>query len=345
MGEGGNGGHRAKGKEEGEELKTWLVTGATGFVGANLVRVMLGRGDRVKCLVRKANRCVEGLDVELISTGFEDTAGLTSAARGTDGVLHVAGTFDPGPKGEALMRQIHVDAAASLLSAAQAADVPFLYCSSSITLGYGPIDAPGDEDTPLNPDALYGTRGPLRAYYETKLAGERLTGAGGGVIVNPDFVLGPWDVKPTSGQSLLTLAKHPLPFYPRGGKCFIDAEDTAWGHIHAVERGRPGQRYLLGNHNLSYRDFLHMAAGILGRRPPQLPVPDLAIGAIGRAGTMLQRLDPHRFAGLDPALLRAMREGRYRSGAKARAELQVPVTPMETTIRRTLAWFRGEGYL
>ncbi len=326
-------------------MKTWLLTGATGFLGANLVRVLLGRGDRVRCIVRKPNLCIEGLDVDLLHTELTDLEGLTSAARGTDGVMHVAGTFDPGPGGEARMRAVHVDAAAVLLGAAHRADVPFLYCSSSITVGYGPRDRPGDEETPLDVTGVYGATGPLRAYYETKLTGERLTIEGGGVIVNPDFVLGPWDVKPTSGQLLLSLARHPMPMYPRGGKGFIDAEDCAWGHVGAIERGKAGRRYLLSNHNLSYREFLSQAAHLVGRRPPFLPIPDLALAVAGRAGRVLQRVDAHRFAGLDPVLLLAMQQERYRTGQRARAELGVPVTPMETTLRRTLAWFRERGYL
>lgn len=326
-------------------MKTWLLTGATGFVGANLARVMLGRGDRVRCIVRKPNLCVEGLDVELVRADLGDAAALVEAARGTDGVLHVAGTFDPGPGGEALMQQIHVDAARTLIAAARAADVPFLYCSSSITVGYGGRNAPGDEDTPIDPDGVYGTRGPLRAYYESKLAGEHLTRAAGGVIVNPDYVLGPWDVKPTSGQLLLSVARHPVPVHPRGGKCFIDAEDCAWGHLYAIERGQPGRRYLLGNHNLSYAEFLTAASRVVGRRGPLAPIPNLALRAAGLAGRALQRVDTHRFAGLDPVLLLAMQQERYRSGARARDELGVPVTPFDTTLRRTLAWFREHGYL
>ncbi len=330
-------------------MKTWALTGATGFVGANVVRAMLARGDVVRCLVRKVPegkvRPLDGLDVAIVKVDVADVAALTSAVRGVDGVLHVAGTFDPGPGGEARMRDVHVDAARTLIAAAGNAGARFLYCSSSITVGYGPRDAPGDEQTLLSPDRVYGTRGPLRAYYETKLEGERQTIAAGGVVVNPDYVLGPWDLKPTSGQLLLTVARHAVPLYPRGGKCFIDAEDCAIGHIAAIERGEPGQRYLLGNHNLSYREFLALSAEAVGRRPPFLPIPNLALSMAGRAGRALQRIDTHRFAGLDPVLLRAMQEGRYRSGERARRELGVPVTPMATTIARTLGWFRQYGYL
>lgn len=326
-------------------MKTWLLTGATGFVGANVARVMLARGDRVRCVVRKPNLCLEGLPVELVPTPLDDEDGLSRAAEGCDGVLHVAGTFDPGPGGEETMRRLHVDAARVLLAAARRAGARFLYCSSSITVGFGPRDAPGDEDTPVDADRHYGRRGALRAYYESKREGERLTAEAGGVIVNPDYVLGPWDIKPTSGQLLLTIARRPVPVYPRGGKCFVDAEDCAVGHLLAIERGAPGRRYLLGNHNRSYREFMTACAEAVGRRGPTVPVPNLALTAAGRVGSWLHRVDPHRFAGLDGHVLRAMQEPRYRTGRRARVELGLPVTPLERSIRAALEWFRAHGYL
>jgi dihydroflavonol-4-reductase len=182
-------------------------------------------------------------------------------------------------------------------------------------------------------------------YHDTKLEGERLVADAGGVIVNPDYVLGPWDVKPTSGQLLLSLARRTIPAYPRGGKCFIDAGACAVGHLRAMEVGRPGRRYLLGNHNLSYREFMVQAAEVAGRRGPFLPVPTLALRLAGGVGRLLQARDPHRFAGLDGHVLLAMQQDRYRSGRRAQVELGVPVTPFADTLRSTLAWFRSHGYL
>jgi dihydroflavonol-4-reductase len=321
------------------------VTGATGFVGANVVRALLARGWSVRCVVRTPNLCIDGLPVEVLRVSLGDTDALVAAMDGCDGVMHLAGIFDPGPGGEEAMRSLHVDATRCLLAAAQRADVRrFVLCSSSITVGFGPLDAPGDEDSPLDADAIYGRTGPLRAYHDSKAEAERLVAQAGGVIVNPDFVLGPWDVKPTSGQLVCTMARGWVPVHPRGGKCFIDAGDCAIGHVAALEHGVPGRRYLLGNHNVSYAAFMSLVATALGRRPPVLPVPDTAIAAAGFAGRWLQRLDPHRYAGLDGALLRAMQQPRYRSGRRAQVELGVPVTPLETTIAETVRWFREHGY-
>ena len=321
-----------------------LLTGATGFVGANVVRHLLARGDEVVCVVRSPNVCLEGLPVTLAKSGLDDVDALARAMDGCAGVMHVAGTFDPGPGGEALMRALHVDATRALLAAARLAGVPrFLLCSSSITVGFGPRHAPGDEDTPLDPDAIYGTHGALRAYHDSKLDAEAMVAEAGGVIVCPDFVLGAWDVKPTSGQLLLSMAKGWVPVYPRGGKCFVDADDCAVGHLAALDRGVPGRRYLLGNHNLPYREFMAVVAQVTGARPPLFGVPDLALHAAGAAGTLLQRVDVHRFAGLEPHLLLAMQQERYRSGARAQRELGVPVTPIRETVEKAWRWFRENG--
>lgn len=324
----------------------YFLTGGTGFVGANVARALLARGDEVVCAVRKPNLCLEGLPVTLAPGTLTDVDGMARAMEGCAGVLHVAGTFDPGPDGQKTMWALHVDATAALLKAAAKAGISrFVTCSSSVTVGFGSREAPGDEDTPIDVDRVYGRSGNLRAYHDSKLESERITFEHGGIVVNPDYVLGAWDVKPTSGQLLVTVAKGWVPAYPRGGKCFIDAEDCAIGHIAALERGRPGRRYLLGNWNLSYREFMQACADEAGTRGPLVPVPRLAMRAGGLAGRLLQRVDAHRFAGLDEHVLLSMLQERYRTGKRSWEELGVPRTPMQTTIRRAMGWFREHGYL
>lgn len=323
----------------------YLLTGGTGFVGANVVRHLLARGDTVRCVVRKPNMCLEGLDVELVTPSVTDVDALAHAAEGCDGIFHIAGIFDPSPGGEELMRSLHVDATRALCAAATKAGVPkLLVCSSSVTVGFGTREAPGDEETPFDPGKIYGHKGALRVYHDTKLASEQVGAEWGAVIVNPDYVLGAWDVKPTSGQLLVQIAKGWVPAYPKGGKCFIDADDCAVGHLAAMDKGQPGRRYLLGNHNLSYREFMTLCAEVAGTRAPFIPVPGRALGLAGRVGSLLQRYDSHRFAGLDRHVLSAMQQGRYRTGRRSWDELGVPRTPMRQTVEAALAWFRANGY-
>lgn len=323
----------------------YLLTGGTGFVGANVVRHLLARGDQVRCVVRKPNMCLEGLDVELVTPSVTDVDALAHAAEGCAGIFHIAGIFDPSPGGEDLMRSLHVDATRALCAAATKAGVPkLLVCSSSVTVGFGTREAPGDEETPFDPGKIYGRTGALRIYHDSKLASEQIGAEWGAVIVNPDYVLGAWDVKPTSGQLLVQIAKGWVPAYPTGGKCFIDADDCAVGHLAAMDKGQPGRRYLLGNHNLSYREFMTLCAEVAGTRPPLFPVPGRVLRLAGRVGSLLQRYDSHRFAGLEGNVLSAMQQGRYRTGRRSWDELGVPRTPMRQTVSSALAWFRTHGY-
>jgi dihydroflavonol-4-reductase len=329
------------------------MTGATGFIGANVVRALLDRGDRVRCIIRKPNACIEGLDVETVTVPLAptDEQGADALARAVDGceaILHVAGIFDPSPGGIDRMNAVHVDATQALCEAGVRAGVRRLVlCSSSVTVGFGPRDAPGDEDSAMDPTAIYGTRGALRAYHDTKLQSEHIVASAEGiegVIVNPDFILGPWDVKPTSGQIIVTMAQRWVPVYPLGGKCFQGARDCAEGHLAALDRGQPGRRYLLGSENLSYQEFMGIVAQVVGRRPPAVGLPGWVVGAAGIAGRVVNRFDAHRFAGLNPNVLRSMQQARYRSGARAREELGLTSAPIIESVESAYRWFADRGY-
>jgi dihydroflavonol-4-reductase len=330
-----------------------FVTGGTGFVGANVVRALLERGYSVRCLIRDSSPrlCVEGLDVEFVQASLSDVDALAHAMEGCGAVQHVAGTYDSSPKGQERMRFIHVDATRNLMEAALKAGAErFVVCSSSVTVGWGTLEKPGDEQTPIsNLDDVYGVGTALRAYYDSKVASEDLakTYAAqglGAVVVNPDYVIGEWDVKPTSGAMIVNISKHWIPVYPKGGKCFIGARDCADGHVLAMESGVPGRRYLLGLENHSYLSFMTTIAEVVGRRPPAFPIPSLVTQAAGLAGRVVARLDPHKATALDAQVLRSMQEERYRSGKLAIEELGLPHTPLDVCIERAFRWFRDHGY-
>jgi dihydroflavonol-4-reductase len=329
-----------------------LLTGATGFLGANLLRRLLQRGDEVHCVIRKPNANIDGLGVPVHQIPLKDHPAevekLAKLMDGFDGVYHLAGIFDPTPGGEDRMMQLHVLATRGLLRAAEKANVPrFVYCSSSITVGFGSKTNLGTEDQYVDAPSIYGKTGALYAYYATKRQAEQLVmGWQGieGLVVNPDYIIGPWDIKPTSGALIRTMAQRHIPFYPKGGKCFFGANDCSDAHIAAMIKGRPKQRYLLGYHNMSYLEFMTSTASIIGCAPPQLPLPSLALGLISRMGKVAMQFDPHRFAGLDENVLRSMQQERYRSGAKMCGELGIQPRPIEESIEEAYRWFVDNGY-
>ncbi len=330
-----------------------LITGGTGFIGANVVRAHLARGDRVRCTIRPSSPCsnLEGLDVEIVEAYLEKPQTLGEALDGCEAIQHLAGLYDNSPQGPPRMNSVHVRGTRNLCEAALASGVKrMVLCSSSITIGFGSMENPGNEDSPIgNIDAVYPPGTPLRAYHDSKLHAERmvrdyLSRGLETVIVNPDYVVGPWDIKPTSGSIILAMARIPVPFYPLGGKCFIDSRDCAEGHVSALYEGRPGRRYLLGNHNLDYRSFMTMAARVLGCSPPRLPLPRAATTSLALLGGFLARAGLPIPAALDPDVLGSMQEQRYRDGSRAREELSLPNTPIETSIKDAWNWFRRMGY-
>jgi dihydroflavonol-4-reductase len=329
-----------------------LLTGATGFLGANLVRALIARGDEVHCIIRKPNALIEGLDVHLHTIPLVDHPAeverLKKVMLGCTIVYHLAGIFDPSPGGIDRMINLHVYGTRALLRAAEKAKVErFLFCSSSITVAFGGKERPGTEDDFFDGSSVYGSSGPLFAYYRSKLQGEELVRGWeslDGIIVNPDYIIGPYDVKPTSGQLILSMTKRWLPVYPKGGKCFLGAKECAEAHIAAALHGRTGERYLLGGHNLSYREFMEKVASIVGRLPPKFGLPRFALNIAGSIGGVMSSLDPHRFAGLEPNVLRAMQEERYRNPQKMITELGINPAPIEEAIQEAYTWFGQHGY-
>lgn len=327
---------------------TALITGATGLIGANLVRVLLEQGVEVRVYRRARSELagLAGLPVTHCIGELSDRQALREALRSVQQVYHLAGTFETGSQARQKLQNLLVEGTRAVGASALEAGVKrMVLCSSSITLPFGPKHAPADEQA-ADPFASRPVpyQGALLAYYQARLeqeaVGTALNEQGLEVVtVNPDFVLGPWDVKPASGAILLQVARLPwIPAYPPGGKCFIHARDCALGHVGAMAHGTPGQRYLLGDHNLSYGEALSVMARVVGRPPPGWPLPGALLPCSSALETLLSRWLPEGQAlssRLEPAFI-----GRYRSPARARAELKLPSTPFEQTVEETWRWFQ-----
>ena len=209
------------------------------------------------------------------------------------------------------------------------AGAPVVFTSSSITCGYGPFARPGREDDPSE-DPEAPIRGTGRMYRLTKLAAEDIVGEAGGWITNPDYVVGPGDVKFTVTGPLLAAARLPVIPSPGGGKCFVGVSDVGEGHLLVLSRGQKGRRYLLGAENRTYRDVLGTLARLLGKRPWVLPLPD----AVPRALASLRPLRP--LAGP----LEQMSLERYRYSGRARSELGWTPRPVDEALAALVEWAR-----
>jgi dihydroflavonol-4-reductase len=324
-----------------------LVTGATGFVGSAVARVLLKAGHPVRVLARPRSdrRNLKGLSVEIVQGALEDAGSLAAAVAGCRYLFHVAADYrlwvpDPGP-----MFRVNVDGTHELMLAAQAAGVErIVYTSSVATLGVVPGGV-ADEETPSRAEDMIGP------YKRSKFDAEAVVGdliaeqSLPAVIVNPSTPIGPGDIKPTpTGRLIVEAARGRVPGFVDTGLNVVHVEDVALGHLLAAETGEIGRRYILGGENLTLAEILAEVARLTGRRPPSFKIPYAAILPVAAGAEALARLTGREpFVTLDGA--RMSKKKMFFSSARAVRELGYVPRPARQGIADAVAWFKANGYL
>ncbi len=328
-------------------MKRALVTGATGFVGANLVRKLMERGFRVRVLIRaQSNRKVlDGLDIEYARGDVLDRQSLVGAMRACDVVFHAAAyvsMFVPDP---AEMWRVNVGGTENILSAAKEVGVPRVVITSTVSAVAGSFDQriAAQEETPFN----LGKRG--FHYCITKHAAEEATRkavAGGldAVIVNPSSMFGNYDIGPNIGRMIVATVKGEVPAYTSGGSNYVDVEDVCEGHALAYEKGRKGERYILAHENISHKAIFERIQGLVGGKAPTMRVPHVFAVVGGAAGELMGRLTGNEPA-LDLTIARMSRYFFYYSWEKAKRELGYQPRSLDTAILRAHQWLKDNQYL
>jgi dihydroflavonol-4-reductase len=323
-----------------------LVTGGTGFVGAHVVRALLARGRAVRCLVRASSRRanLEGLDVEIVTGDVTDPASLSRAMAGVDTVFHCAADYRLYTANPGALFASNVTGTQNVMWAASEAGARKVVHTSSVgALGLSRNGRPADETTPVAAASVIGNY--KRSKYEAERVAEKWAAQGlPVVIVNPSTPVGEYDVKPTpTGQMIVDFLKRRMPAYVETGLNLVDARDVAEGHILAAERGRIGEKYILGNRNMTLKEILDTLSRLTGLPSPGLRLPHWIPLAAAAADTWTARL-----TGRVPRVpLEAVRMSRYRmffDSGKAVRELGLPQTPVEDALGRAVAWFRENGY-
>jgi len=324
-----------------------LVTGATGFVGAAVVRALLAEGWQVRALVRAGSdrRNVEALAVEQAVGDLTDAASIEGALAGCEAAFHVAADYRLwAPQPQELYRT-NVDGTGHLLDAAQRMGVRrIVYTSSVATVGL-PVDGrPGAEDTAVALGDMIGH------YKRSKfLAEERARAAAARgvpvVIVNPSTPIGPGDVKPTpTGQIVLDAARGRTPAYVDTGLNIVHVDDVAAGHLLAFHRGRVGERYILGGEDMTLRQILTLIAQLAGRSPPRIRLPHAAVLPVAYVSELHARLTG-RPTRVTVEGVRMARKRMFFSSAKAVRELGYRWRPPTEAFADALRWFKDQGYL
>jgi len=323
-------------------VKPTLVTGASGFLGWHVARLLVERGHKVRALVRPSSRIRE-LDAEPVVGDLRDAESVARAAAGCGLIFHVAADYRLWAADESEMYRSNVDGTRNVLEAARQAGVDRVVYTSTVGCIGVPAGGEGNEDFPVTLAEMKG------AYKRSKFHAERvaLDFASEGlpvVVVNPTAPIGDHDVKPTpTGKIVLDYLKGDMPAFIDTGLNVVDARDVARGHLLACERGRHGQRYILGSENLTLAEILQKLAALTGRRAPTAQLPYAVAYAAGVVTTGWARLTgtPPR-APIDA--VRMARKKMFVSHAKAARELGYAPGPAEGALERAVEWFRSNGY-
>lgn len=326
-------------------MKT-LVTGASGLLGSNLVRVLSARGEQVRALYRKGDPTlgIEGVPgVEHFHGDIRDRESVARAMKDVSYVYHCAAMVSIWAPNPAPMRAVNVGGTTHVLECALAAGAErVVHISTVDALGLRCAGRPADETMPWNVGAL-GLEYARTKHEAQQVAQDYAKRGLDVVIANPTFMVGAWDVGPSSGRMILEIAKGRMAFYTGGGNNFVDVEDVVAGLIAMMERGQSGRCYILGGINLTYREAFRRISEVVGARPPALRVPPRLAGWAGelgeRVGTMIEREPPvHRLA------VRMGEVDHYFDPTRAIEELDLPQTPIERAIERAWQWFCDHGY-
>lgn len=323
-----------------------LVTGATGFVGGAVARALVRAGIDVRVLARSESELknLEGLMVEQRVGDLRDPASLRKALTGCQQLYHVAAHYALWAKDPSIFYDINVTGTRNLLEAAREAGIErTVYCSTIGAIGLPPHGGLGTEDTPVSLDQMAGHY--KRSKYLAEQEVLKLAKAGlPVVIVNPSAPVGAGDVKPTpTGQIIVDFMKGRMPAYIETGMNIVDVDDVATGHLLAMQKGRQGERYILGCRNLMLREVFEILSRITGVKAPSIKLPRIAILPFAYGNQWLANL-----TGQPPRIpLEGVKMAKYKMHydcSKAIRELGIPQTPPEVALEKAVRWFRDHGY-
>lgn len=325
-----------------------LVTGATGFVGSHVAQLLCAQGAQVRLLVRPTSRMenIADLKADRVTGDLRDPDSLKKATRGCDFVFHVAADYRLWVRDPEEMYRSNVEGTRAIIRAAQENNVRrVIYTSSVATMGFTTTGHIADETSPVTLEDMVGP------YKRSKFMAEEIAleaGRSGAsvVVVNPTTPIGDQDIKPTpTGRIIVDFLKRKFPAYVDTGLNVVDVKDVARGHLLAMEKAVPGERYILGGENLTLKQILDQLSALTGLPSPTMKVPHAV--ALGFAvfdqfftGTIMRK-EPR-------ATIDAVRMGRkkmFASSAKAERELGYKAGPVDDALRRAISWFQAHGYV
>jgi len=323
-----------------------LVTGANGLLGSNVVRELLARGADVRVLIRSTSNTValDGLSIERVYGDITNQELVFKATYGCEIIIHVASSTSISYNNVEKYRDVNIDSVDHLIKASKKNGIRrLIYVSSAGTIGYGSLIQPGTEK--LGISDLFSN---IPYVQSKKIAEEKILGATkdghlDAVVVNPSFIIGKYDSKPSSGKIILMSYQKKFLFVAPGGKNFVYAKDAAIAIVNAIHLGRSGECYLLTNENLSFEQFYSLVENVSKYKPIKISLSKPVLYLAGLIGNFLSLLGIQTAATQNN--LRTLCVDQYYDNSKAIKELELPTTPIEKAIKDSADWFIANKYI
>lgn len=324
-----------------------LITGATGFVGAAVVRHLLDAGDRVRALTRKDSdlRNLDGLKLELADGDLRDKDSLRQAMKGCQRLYHIAAYYSLWTPEPRILYECNVDGTQNILETAKDLGLEkIVYTSTVGALAVPKEGGPGNEETPVVFEEITGHY--KRSKYLAEQVALRMAKQGLPiVIVNPSAPIGPRDIKPTpTGKMIVDFLKGLMMAYIDTGMNLVDVDDVAAGHLLAAEKGRVGERYILGHHNMTLKEICDLLSRISGVRAPRVKIPRELVLPLAYVNEWISSYITKK----PPLILldgvKMAKKYMYYDSTKAIKELGLPQTPIEISMEKAIRWFKDHGY-
>ena len=324
-----------------------FITGATGFLGTHVARVLAEQGADLRLLVRPTSNLknLEGLPAETAMGDLRDAASLEKAMSGCEVVFHVAADYRLWVQDPAEMYRSNVEGTRAILEAARKNGVRcVVYTSSVATIGFTGNGHPADEDSPVALADMIGH------YKRSKFMAEQVALEAGRagmrvVTVNPTTPVGEQDIKPTpTGRIVVDFLKGKFPAYVETGLNLVDVRECALGHVKALEKGKSGERYILGGENLTLKQILYKLGAISGLPSPKVKLPYFVAYAAGLVDQTVSGRLLHREPRATVETVRMGKKKMWASSGKAERELGWKILPADNALRRAVDWFRANAY-
>lgn len=325
-----------------------LVTGPDGVLGSNLVRELLSRDYNVSVLLLEGTKSptLDGLNIKRFYGNILNPEDLEKCISGNDVVIHCAASTSVYPARDEFVNKVNIEGSKNVAEACiKHAIKRLVYVGTANSFGYGStVEEPGKEGNPYV-SIKYGLD-----YMDSKRKAQEVildyveSKGLPALIVNPTFMIGPYDSKPSSGEMILALYKGKVPGYTNGGKNYVAVKDAAKAIANAVTMGRIGECYILGNENLTYKEAFDRMSAVLGVKPPKRKLGDGIVRFYGGLNSFLAKVFKFK-----PAVTKELAiiscDRHYYSPEKARKELELPQTPLEEAVKECFDWFKENGYL